>query len=342
MRIALHTGQLRQPVPGGIGRYVAALLEHLPAAGAEVLAFSGGKLRYALWHGTRRFGPGRATRAAEVVHAPSLAVPPPGGRPLVVTIHDLAFLNIPDTSTPRGRAFHQRGLAITRDEAAVVVVPSAAVAAEVAATGIDAARIQVVLHGVEAGRPPRDEALRSTLARLGVGSPFVLFVGTLEPRKGLGCLLDAFARVRRGRPEVSLVVAGARGWGPILDLERPGVVALGEASDPDLDVLYRSALALAVPSLHEGFGLPVLEAMTRGCPVVASTAGALPEVVGDAGLLVSPEDPEALAGALEQLAGDRELAVRLRESGHARASGFTWASSASGHLRAYRRALEGR
>src|SRR5205823_8369390 len=136
-----------------------------------------------------------------------------------------------------------------------------------------------------------------------------------------------------------LVVAGPPGWGQTPALDGPGVVAPGRVDEATLDALYRGAAALAVPSRSEGFGLPALEAMARGCPVVASDAGALPEVVGDAGLLVKPGDADALAGALEDLLADDALATSLGAAGHRRAATFTWAACTAAHLAAYHAAL---
>ena len=337
MRVALHTGQLDQPVPGGIGRYVEGLLHHLPEAGVEVAAFSGRRWHYAAWHRLRRPGvPAGAGAGADVVHAPSLAIPPPGRRPLVVTVHDLAFRSHPDCFPPRGRAFHERGLALARSEAAAVVVPSRFTAGELADAGFDPARIHVVPHGID--RPPEPHPGPGPGRDVVPPGPYLLAVGTREPRKGLGLLLAAHAALRATRPELALVVAGPPGWGPPVDLDRPGVTAPGRVSEAELDALYRGAAALALPSRTEGFGLPALEAMARGCPVVASAAGALPEVVGGAGLLVPAGDADALAAALARLIDDEDERRRRAEAGRRRAAGFTWAACVEGHLAAYRAA----
>ena len=328
MKVALHTGQLRQPVPGGIGRYVEGLVVHLPDADVDVEPFAGARWRYETWHRLRQ--PAVRT-GADVVHAPSLAVPPPGRRPLVVTVHDLAFLSHPEFFPRRGRAFHQQGLALARAEAAAVVVPSCSTGGELAAHGFPAERIHVVPHGID---PPAGAAVVATP----VDGAYVLAVGTIEPRKGLDVLLAAFGALG---PGVRLVVAGPRGWGQVPGLDRPGVVALGRVDEATLDALYRGAVALAVPSRTEGFGLPALEAMARGCPVVASDAGALPEVVGDAGVLVPAGDPDALAGALAGLLADDGRRQAMGDAGRRRAARFTWAACVDGHVAAYRAALAG-
>lgn len=329
--VALHVGQLLQPVPGGIGRYVRALLDALPAAGVGVHGFAAGapepftdlgwphgSLRYELWHRLRR----PVVRVpGDVVHATSLAVPPAGRRPLVVTVHDTVFLHQPEMLTRRGVSFHRRGLELARREARAVVVPTEFGRRELVEQGFDPGRVHVAPHGVQVD----DDAPGS--AR----EPFVLFVGTIEPRKGIRDLLAAFGRLRAGRPELRLVLAGPRGWGELPDLSQPGVVELGPVDDAKLGELYRTASVLALPSSYEGFGLPVLEAMAHGCPVVVSDAACLPEVVGDTGTVVPVGDVEALAAALE--------APPDGERGRVRARAFTWARSAECHRHAYEAAL---
>ena len=381
LTVALQAGQLDQPVPGGIGRYVEGLLRHLPEAGVAVERFAGGRWRYEAWH---RFRRPVVRTGGDLVHAPSLAVPPPGRRPLVVTVHDLAFRTHPDCFPARGRAFHERGLALARAEAAAVIAPSEATAAELRDAGFEASRVHVARHGFDlrpltpleqpgpdfpaasmnplqhmhphwqpaegsmsmaapaagpdgGGRRPGDGA--TPVLGLEPRS-YVLFVGTVEPRKGVDVLVAAHAALRRkGHPDLRLVIAGPPGWGETPSLDGPGVVAPGLIDDVTLDALYRGAAALAVPSRSEGFGLPALEAMARGCPVVASNAGALPEVVGDAGLLVPTGDAKALAGALDRLLADDALAASLGAAGHRRAATFTWSASIAAHLTAYHAAL---
>ena len=146
LTVALQAGQLDQPVPGGIGRYVEGLFRHLPEAGVAVERFGGGRWHYEAWH---RFRRPVVRTPGDLVHAPSLAVPPPGRRPLVVTVHDLAFRTHPECFPARGRAFHERGLALARAEAAAVIVPSEATAAELRAAGFEAARVHVAHHGID-------------------------------------------------------------------------------------------------------------------------------------------------------------------------------------------------
>ena len=354
--VAVHVGQLLQPVPGGIGRYVRALLPRLPAAGVEPVAFAAGPrpdglegvryvdlgrprgaLRYEAWH---RLGWPRLAIEGDVVHATSLAVPPAGSRPLVVTVHDLVVLRAPELLTRRGVAFHRAGLEWARRVGATLVVPTAWGREDLAREGVDPSRVHVAPHGVDVGPVPPPEAVEATRARLGVRPPFVLFVGTLEPRKGVADLLAAARRLRVRRPDLQLVLAGGRGWGELPDLEGPGVVAPGSLGDGDLDALYRTAGVLALPSRYEGFGLPVVEAMARGCPVVCSDAACLPEVAGGAAELVPVGDVAALADALGAVLDDGARRDRLVAAGRSRAADFTWEASAGAHAHAYAAAME--
>jgi glycosyltransferase involved in cell wall biosynthesis len=353
VKAAVHVGQLLQPVPGGIGRYVQNLVTALPGAGVEVHAFAAGpapagvdpytdlgppsgSVRYEAWH---RFRRPVVKVPGDLVHATSLAVAPAGRRPLVVTVHDIVFLRQPEHLTARGVSFHRRGLAIARREAASVVVPTEFGKADLVAEGFDADRIHVALHGVELPDEPEPAVVSAVLEWLGVRPPFLLFVGTIEPRKGVGDVLDAHAALRAQRPDLGLVLAGPPGWGEAPDLDRPGVIVTGNIGDRELDVLYRAATALVLPERYSGFGLPLVEAMARGLPVVASDAACLPEVVGDGGVITPVGDVDALAGALAAIVDDPEHRAELVARALARGADFTWARSAAAHARAYEAAI---
>jgi len=361
--VALHAGQLLQQVPGGIGRYTRTLLDGLPAAGVTVVPFGAGRwpevaagpeppgyvnlgppgapLRYELWHRLRR--PALpASCGADVVHAPSLAVPPPGRRPLVVTVHDVAFLRFPDAFTRRGVAFHRRGLALARAEATTVIVASAHTRDELVTGGFPPERIAVIPHGVRVPPPPPDTELDARLRSVRVEEPYVLAVGTIEPRKGFDTLAEAMARRRRRDRATRLVLVGPRGWLHVDGLEQPGVRELGRLDDDVLDALYRRAAVVAVPSRYEGFGLPALEAMARGAAVVASATSSLPEVVGDAGELVPPGDPDAWAGTLDRLLADPDRRAELGAAARRRAASFTVEASIEAHAQVYAAALGAR
>jgi glycosyltransferase involved in cell wall biosynthesis len=194
--------------------------------------------------------------------------------------------------------------------------------------------------------PPPTAEIARIRARYGLDGRYVLFVGLLEPKKNLAGLVEAVARCRAGGGwgAAHLAVAGDSGWGDDLAaaVSRLGLAEtvrfLGAVADGDLPALYAGADVFVFPSLWEGFGLPVLEAMAAGAPVVASRRGALPEVAGDAALLVEPE-AAALADALGRVLGDARLRERLREAGLARARGFSWERAAAETLAVYRAAL---
>ncbi len=352
MKVALHAGQMLQPVPGGIGRYVAALCRELPGLGVEVEAFaSGGRpasldpaigwsdlgfptsaVRYELWHRARR---PRVRVPGELVHAPSLAVPPRGGRPLVVTAHDVAFLRHPETTTARGRRFHERGLALARRDADLVIAVSEFTRAELLAHGFRADRVRAVLNGCDPAPEIADEIVSARVAATGVSGRYLLTVGTVEPRKRLPVLLEAFRSLRARHPDVTLVIVGPDGWGEVGRIEGPAVSRLGRLPWSQVDALYRRAVACCITSVYEGFGLPAAEAMARGCPVIAASSGALTEVIGDAGMLVAPDDPEATAAAIAEVLENDALGVDLAARGLRRVATMTWRRAAEAHARVY-------
>lgn len=353
MKVALHVGQLFQPVPGGIGRYVDGLLGALPEVDVDLVTFAAGTptpeqqaslpgyvdlgrphapWRYELWHRLRR--PQLPVRA-DVIHAPSLAVPPARGTPLVVTVHDLAFLRHPEVFPRRGVEFHRRGLAIAHREAVAVVAISNFTRRELISSGFEPDRVHVAPLAIVLPPAPPDAVLDDRIARIGVEPPYVLSVGTIEPRKGLDTLAAAVTNLRTTKPDITLVLAGPTGWLSVPGLDGPGIRRLGKVDESTLDALYRRADVCALPSRYEGFGLPALEAMARGCPVVASDTTALPEVVGDAGRLVPPGDVAGWTGALTDLLDDEAARRDLATRGRRRAADFTWTATAVAHLDAY-------
>lgn len=357
MKVGIHVGQLLQRVPGGIGRYIEGLFAGLPTTGIEIVTFAAGDpssrrsagwpnfvalghpyatWRYELWH---RFRRPRLHLDVDLIHAPSLAIPPAGRVPLVVTVNDVAFLRYPELFTKHGEKFHRRGLAITRREARAIVVPSEFTRDELVREGFDAASLFVAHHGVDIPAPVDPEVVDVALRRVGVQRPFVLTVGTLEPRKNFPTIADAVERLRRHRDDVSLVRVGPPGWGNVEGLDRDGIRELGAIDDGTLDALYRAASVCALPSRYEGFGLPLLEAMARGCPVAASDVSSLPEVVGDAGPLLPPDDVDAWTAALRKIVDDPAYQAELRERSLAQASRFTWANAIRAHAAAYEQAV---
>ena len=290
---------------------------------------------YDAWHTLRRPHLPRSAGALDVVHVTAPVVPPTGRTPMVATVHDLFPVTRPELLTPRGARLLRRGLEVVRDTAAVVMVPTEVVAADCRRCGIDADRLRVVPWGATPAdpRPAQVEALR---ARYGVEGPYVLFVGTLEPRKNLARLVDAVARL--GRQDLTLVVAGPSGWGEELaDPAASGVRAVltGHVPSADLPALMAGAEVFCFPSLAEGFGLPVLEAMAAGAPVVTSAGTACAEVAGGAAVLVDPLDADSVAGGLAEVLDDPDRAAALRAAGRARAATFTWEAAAAATVSAY-------
>lgn len=296
---------------------------------------------YETWH---RFGwPAvqRATGPVDVIHVTGMAMPPRTA-PMVVTVHDLAFLDDPSQFTARGVRFFHRAIELARRDADLIVCPSEATAEACRRNGFPDRRIRVVPWGIDVRpAPPADiERVRATHR---LPESFVLWLGTIEPRKNVPGLLDAFARL--GRDDVELVIAGGEGWNDELAaIERRspvGVRRIGFVPPADLAALYAAATVFCFPSRQEGFGLPVLEAMAQGTPVVTSAGTATAEVVGDAGLTVDPDDSSAIAAALASLLDDPAEAERLGASGQRRAeTDFSWGRTASGLVAAYGEAIE--
>jgi glycosyltransferase involved in cell wall biosynthesis len=274
----------------------------------------------------------------DVLWATNFVPPPTRTRRLVLTVHDLAFRRFPDsapTATRRWLARLDRALR----QAGEIVTPSEATRSDLLDLyPVDAERVTAIHHGIdhERFRPAPPEEVDRVRRGYGIDGPYLLFVGGLEPRKNLPALLEAYAALDDAiRP--ALVLAGASvPWNPegraammaalgrLPAAARGRVVLTGYVADPDRAPLYTGAAALAFPSRYEGFGFPVLEAMACGTPVVTSNVSSLPEVAGDAALLVDPTDRESIADGLRRVLEDDRLAGRLRRDGPARASAFTW------------------
>ncbi len=343
-------------MPGGTGRYsreVAAALArarpgevtgwtaaHRDTTAAAVPGVAGPRRlplpRRALVAAWER-GVGPSVRA-DVVHAPTPLAPPRRRRPLVVTVHDAVPWTHPETLTPRGVRWHRAVVGTAARTADLLVVPTEAVARELARhLALDPDRLLVVGEGVSGDLAvPADADARAT--RLGLPDAYLLTVATLEPRKGLAPLIAALADP--GGPDLPLLCAGQPGWGGLDPLAvaaqhglAPGRVrVLGRVPDADLAVLLDRATALVVPSLAEGFGLPLLEAMALGTPVVTSTAPALVEVGGGAALATDLAD---LPAALRRVVEDTDLRARLAREGPARAAAYTWDGAAAALWQAY-------
>ncbi|HWM21301.1 MAG TPA: glycosyltransferase family 1 protein [Ilumatobacteraceae bacterium] len=261
----------------------------------------------------------RATGPVDVCHATAL-VPAPTRAPLVVTVHDLAFLRAPDSFTRHGVRVMRRSIERIARHADIVVCPSQATMADVEAAGVGTDRLRLVPLGVDATVASPEEVGR-VRTRHDLPSRFVLFVGTVEPRKNLERLAQAVARLDEPLP---LVIVGADGWGGVADTVGAASIDtrfLGFVADGELAGLYAAASVFAYPSVWEGFGLPVAEAMAQGTPVVTSRGTSTAEVAGGAAVLVDPLDVDDIARGLTAALGDRD---RLHVAGRARAAELTW------------------
>jgi glycosyltransferase involved in cell wall biosynthesis len=282
---------------------------------------------------------------AELVHLTVPIACPPERVPVVATVHDVLPLTMPEMFTRRGVRLMRRGLERIRDEAAVVMVPSNMGADEFVRQGFDRSRLAVVHLGVNPVAEPSSSSVEKALARHGLSDPYVLFVGTDEPRKGLDVLAAALGAM--DRTDVTLALVGPEGWdsrahgGSAVALGRLGdrVSRLGFVHDTDLDLLRAGSAVCCLPSRAEGFGLPVLEAMAAGAPVVTTSGTPMEEFAGGVARLVPPGDAGALAEALSEVIDDPETAEGMRGAGRERAARFSWTSSAEAVLEVYRRVL---
>ena len=296
---------------------------------------------YESWVRLRRPAVERVTGTVDVAHATAL-VPCPSTAPLVVTIHDVAFVHEPARFTRQGARIMRAALDAVRDRATFVITSSEASRGDLVAAGIDDARLRVIPLGVDAA-PATPSDVATVRRRLDLPERFVLFVGTLEPRKNLRRLTAAVAALEEPLP---LVVAGPTGWGDV----RSGITVetghgngavrfVGFVPPDELPGLYAAATVFAYPSEVEGFGLPVAEAMAQGTPVVTSAGRSTEEVAGGAAVLVDPLDVDSIAAGLAQA---QLQAATLAMAGRARAAALTWEATAERTLAVYREAAHAR
>lgn len=355
---------------GGIGRYVrelVAALSRLDTSTAYRLFVAGGRLSQLpptpgtnftwkpgplspkwlarLWHRARFPLPVETfTGPVDIYHATDFVLPPtlPHTRTLL-TVHDLSFVRVPEAASPALKAYLDQVVPRSVRRADHILADSQATKDDlVELYRTPHEKITVLLSGVDTHfQPVLDSlALLTTRSRYHIGTaPYIFSIGTVQPRKNYSRLIQALAHLRAEGYDLHLVIAGGRGWleDPIYATIRDTglddyVHFIGFADEADLPALYTGAACVAFPSLYEGFGLPVLEAMACGVPVVTSNISSLPEVAGDAALMVNPYDTDELADALRRVLDDSSHRQALIAKGHARARQFTWEASAH-HLR---------
>jgi glycosyltransferase involved in cell wall biosynthesis len=352
----------------GVSRYIRRLIEALPneLSDDELIVYSG--------RGTEPVGAGEQWRRSwwpvddpfarvawessllpfaarrdrlDLFHGTVNVLPTRLNARSAVTIHDLALLRWPEQTPARRHRYLARAIPAAVKRADRVIAVSEATKADIVELlGVDPVKVAVTHLGVEDRfKPASAKRIKAAREVYGIEEPFVLYVGTLEPRKNLPNLLRAFARIQREIPH-TLALAGAEGWKTREFREAVEEVSLGDrlrllgfVDERDLPALYSAADLFAFPSLYEGFGLPVLESMACGTPVVTSNISSLPEVGGDAALLVEPSDVEGIGQAILSGLTDKELRGRLVAAGKKRAARFTWQATAKATAAAYREAL---
>lgn len=363
---------------GGIGRYtrelIAALAVHksphqftlfsakpppnppvatpLPSNLRHTPAPLDARWLYRLWYRARLPLPVQlVTGPLDLFHSPDFVLPPvSGGIPTLLTVHDLSFVHYPETFTPSLVNYLTRVVPRSVRRATHVLADSDATKADLMSLwDVPEAKVTVLYSGVhDRFRPVQDEAaIRTMRQRYGLGhAPYILAVGTIQPRKNYRLLIQAFARMAHHWPH-KLVIAGGKGWlfDEILaevaahDLDErvhfPGFI-----DEADLPALYSEATLLVFPSLYEGFGLPIVEAMACGVPVLASDTSSLPEVVGDAGLLISPHDVDQWTHTIHRLLLDAPQRARMVAQGAIQAHQFTWRKAARSLLDVYAALLD--
>jgi glycosyltransferase involved in cell wall biosynthesis len=359
MKIAFDVSPLSHP-PAGIGNYIRGSLAGLVEAAGEaheIVAFAptsprgrraiptaleGVKVDLRLrvlpyshrfrmtWSRRGRPPVERFLGPIDVLHFSDWMYPPQAAGVRATTVHDLVPLRHPELVTPRTLEMHGEKYANATRTCDLIFTNSAFTAHEVTELlGVPEERIRVALPGLRPGLaadgPPAD-----------LGRPYVLGLGTLEPRKNLRRLIEAWRRLDDGR---ALALAGGAGWGDVPDLDSAGIVQLGYVRDAEVPKLYRGADVFVYPSLFEGFGMPVVEAMACGTPVVASAHRSLDEASGDAAVRVDPEDPEAIARGIEEAIERRD---ELVAKGLRHAATFSWRRVGEIFLRGYEEALRGR
>jgi glycosyltransferase involved in cell wall biosynthesis len=362
VKIGIHADPAAHSIPGGVGVYVRRLIGELLAepqddelklivsrfADPPVAWGTSPLIRpqlpfaalYAAWNFLAKPGVG----SLDLVHATGLAIPPSPGAALVSTVHDLAVEAMPEVVPFPWRQIYRKGLKRALDQSRVICAVSEATKQDiVTAHGTDPERIVVTPEA--ANVTPASTTDDRIFDRLTLTGPYILNVGTVEPRKNQIRLVKAFASAGKELDDHRLVLAGIPGWGQeqvagAVEALKVGhrVIFTDKVSNLELASLYSRASIFALPSLYEGFGIPLVEAMSFGIPSVAGSTPALAELGGDATLLVDPKSSEELAEALTRLATDQALRDRLTVASEARAAGYTWSRTARLTRAAYEKA----
>lgn len=358
LRVALTIEQCWHEVPGGTAIAALGMARGVASTGdAEVVGVAGAhrgpppdpwappfEVRhlplprialYESWHRLRRPRVERATGRVDLIHATAFPTPPRSA-PLVLTVHDLAWIADPSHFTRRGLGFFRRGLDLALRDADLVVCPSEATRRDCVKQGFAPDKVRVVPLGVDAAPAPA-ELVEDCKRRYGLSRPYVMWAGTIEPRKNLPRLLAAYRRLEH---EVDLVLVGPKGWNEDLDAllggDRERVHVLGFVPAADLPSLYAGAAVFCFPSLMEGFGFPVLEAMAQGAPVVTSAGTSTEEIAEGAGILVDPRDADSIAKGIAAVLDDGSRRDQLAGAGRQRARSYTWERTGRMLVDAYR------
>lgn len=298
--------------------------------------------RWALSVELTRFG-------LDLLHSPDFIPPERGARRHVITVHDLTFLHYPQHLTTDARRYYNHQIAWAVRHANHILTDSQSSKRDmIDMLGVPADKITVHLLGVDGSfQPPGTEALKQARIRHDLPQGYILFVGTFEPRKNIAGLLEAYRLLIEQQPDAPpLVLAGTRGWLFDETMAKVETLALGQRviwreniPQSEMPALYALASVLVVPSFYEGFGLTALEAMACGTPTIVSSRSSLPEVVGDVGLQIPPEDTQSIAHALEKAVVDQHWREAQRVAGIKRAAEFTWERTAEVTLKVYRQVL---
>jgi glycosyltransferase involved in cell wall biosynthesis len=289
---------------------------------------------------------------ADVWHGPHYTMPLRSAVPTVVTVHDLTFFDHPEWHERAKVPYFRYMIRASARRAAAVVCISHYTADRLLTLAPPHGLVAVARHGVDhdrfrSGGDPADDLRR--IARHGITPPYVAFVGTIEPRKNLPTLVTAFGRLARDHPDLRLALVGGDGWGSVAVRDAIAasgiatrIIRTGYVENAVVPALFRRSDCAVYPTLEEGFGVPALEALACGAPLVTSTGSALAEVVGDAAVTVDPNDVDAIAGALRAVIEDSERAAAMRSAGPIRAQAFTWQESVETHVAVYRKVAAAR